>query len=90
MMYPVAMPIYEYKCQGCGLQFEKIVKLNESPNCPTCDSSDLEKLFTVAAVSTSRTRAKSIQTARSRANSVKKEQDVAQREYERKHIEDHH
>ncbi|MGA0935256.1 MAG: FmdB family zinc ribbon protein [Pseudohongiellaceae bacterium] len=84
------MPIYEYKCRNCGNLFEKIVKLNESPDCPECDSSDLEKQFTVAAVSTSKTRAKSFQTARARANSVKKEQDVAQREYERKHLEDHH
>jgi len=84
------MPIYEYKCRNCGNLFEKIVKLNESPDCPDCDSSDLEKQFTVAAVSTSKTRAKSFQTARARANSVKKEQDVAQREYERKHLEDHH
>lgn len=84
------MPIYEYKCCSCGHLFEKIVKLNESPDCPECDSSDLEKQFTVAAVSTSKTRAKSFQTARARANSVKKEQDVAQREYERKHLEDHH
>ena len=84
------MPIYEYKCRNCGNLFEKIVKLNESPDCPECDSSDLEKQFTVAAVSTSTTRAKSFQTARARANSVKKEQDVAQREYERKHLEDHH
>jgi len=84
------MPIYEYKCRNCGNLFEKIVKLNESPDCPECDSSDLEKQFTVAAVSTSKTRTKSFQTARARANSVKKEQDVAQREYERKHLEDHH
>jgi len=84
------MPIYEYKCRNCGNLFEKIVKLNESPDCPDCDSSDLEKQFTVAAVSTSKTRTKSFQTARARANSVKKEQDVAQREYERKHLEDHH
>jgi len=84
------MPIYEYKCLGCDHLFEKIVKLNETPNCPECDSGELEKQFTVASVSTSRTRAKSFQTARARANSVKKEQDVAQAEYERKHIEDHH
>lgn len=84
------MPIYEYKCLGCGHQFEKIVKLSEKPNCPECDSSELEKQFTVAAVSTSKSRAKSFQTARARANNVKKDQDVAQREYERKHIEDHH
>ena len=84
------MPIYEYQCLGCGHRFEKIVKLNETPNCPECDSSDLEKQFTVAAVSTSRTRSKAIQKARARAGAIKKEKDVAQAEYERKVREDHH
>ena len=84
------MPIYEYKCLGCGHLFEKIVKLNETPDCPKCDSNNLEKQFTVAAVSTSKTRAKSFQTARARANSVKQEKDVAQAEYERKVREEHH
>ena len=84
------MPIYEYKCLACGHGFEKIVKLNETPNCPQCDSSDLEKQFTVAAVSTSKSRSKSFQQARARANAVKKEKDVAQAEYERKVREDHH
>ena len=84
------MPIYEYKCLGCGHLFEKIVKLNEAPNCPECDSGELEKQFTVAAVSTSRTRDKSFKTARARASSMKKEKDHAQMEYERKHREDHH
>ena len=84
------MPIYEYKCLACGHLFEKIVKLNESPNCPQCNAAELEKQFTVAAVSTTRSREKSFQKARARAISVKKEQDHAQAEYERKHREDHH
>mgnify|MGYP001056328076 CR=1 FL=1 len=31
------MPIYEYKCQQCGI-FEKMQKINEEPldECPTC------------------------------------------------------
>jgi len=88
-VYSSGMPIYEYICQSCGHQFEKIVKLNESPNCPSCDSSELEKQFTAAAVSTSRSRAKSFQEARGRASKVKKEKDHAQAEYERNYIKDH-
>ncbi len=89
-MYPFAMPIYEYKCRACGRLFEKIVKLNETPNCPGCDSGDLEKQFTVASVSTSKTRSRSVAKARAKAGAIKKEKDVAQAEYERKVREDHH
>ena len=85
------MPIYEYKCSGCGNEFEKIVKLNESPDCPGCGSSEVEKLVTFSAtVSTTRTRARSVAGARARTSEVKKEQDRAHEEYRRKHIEDHH
>jgi putative FmdB family regulatory protein len=84
------MPIYEYKCRACGHLFEKIVKLNEMPNCPECDGSELEKQFTIASVSTSKTRSRSVAKARARAGAVKKEKDVAQAEYERKVREDHH
>lgn len=84
------MPIYEYKCRACDHLFEKIVKLNETPDCPQCGGNDLEKQFTVASVSTSKTRSRSVQKARARASSIKKEKDVAQAEYERKVREDHH
>lgn len=85
------MPIYEYKCQGCGHEFEKIVKIGETPDCPGCNSSKVEKLVTFSAtVSTTRTRSKSVAGARARTSEVKKEQDRAHEEYRRKHIEDHH
>lgn len=83
------MPIYEYQCQACGHRFEKIVKLNETPNCPECGSGELEKQFTMAAVSTSKSRSKSFQKARAKANSIKKEKDHADAEYKRKYYEDH-
>lgn len=89
MVYPVAMPIYEYKCLACGHLFEKLVKLDEKPNCPACDSADLEKQFTMAAVSTTRSRSRNFQKARARAKEVKKEKDHAQAEYERNYIKDH-
>lgn len=83
------MPIYEYKCKACEHHFEKIVKLNEMPNCPSCDSSELEKQFTMAAVSTSKTRSNSFKKARSKAGEIKKEKDHAQAVYERNYIKDH-
>ncbi|PYV90999.1 MAG: FmdB family transcriptional regulator [Acidobacteria bacterium] len=32
------MPIYEYRCEKCGNQFEVIQKISDSPlkTCPTC------------------------------------------------------
>ena len=46
------MPIFEYRCQDCGTQFEKIsyasgVKIL----CKNCSSSRVEKLLSVFAVS---------------------------------------
>ena len=44
------MPIYEYACQGCGSQFEAIVRSSDTPQCPECSSEELEKLLSVFAV----------------------------------------
>ncbi len=31
------MPIYEYRCQACGHEFEKLVRLSDPvPPCPSC------------------------------------------------------
>ncbi len=46
------MPIYEYKCNGCGQQFENLV-FNASEEkavvCRTCASPDVTKLLSVFA-----------------------------------------
>ncbi|MEJ2154839.1 MAG: zinc ribbon domain-containing protein [Desulfobacteraceae bacterium] len=39
------MPIFEYQCEGCGCQFEKLVFGSETPNCPDCNSSKVCKLM---------------------------------------------
>lgn len=44
------MPIFEYHCQDCGHQFEKLVNRNEQPKCPACQGSKLEQLLSVFAV----------------------------------------
>ncbi len=45
------MPIFEYACQGCGQEFETLVRSSSpAPQCPACQGSDLrKKLSTFAA-----------------------------------------
>ena len=39
------MPIYEYLCENCGKELEKIQKISEEPlvDCPECGQSRLRK-----------------------------------------------
>lgn len=40
------MPIYEYRCQNCGERVEVWLRSGgETPHCPNCDSTLLERLF---------------------------------------------
>ena len=46
------MPIFEYICQDCGRDFERIVPRYDSPaDCPHCNSEKVEKQLSVFAVS---------------------------------------
>ncbi|MFH1151436.1 MAG: zinc ribbon domain-containing protein [Actinomycetota bacterium] len=44
------MPIYEYRCKGCGCRFEKLVRADEKVRCPECGKGSLDKLFSVFGV----------------------------------------
>ena len=46
------MPIYEYACQGCGRDFEALVRADTVPECPACHSTDLAKRLSVFATAT--------------------------------------
>lgn len=83
------MPIYEYKCRSCGNEFEKIVRLGETPNCPSCQGAELERQFSAPGISTQKSRSYTHGIARKRADAIRKEQQHAQREYERNYIKDH-
>lgn len=39
------MPIYEFKCEKCGNEFEEIVFGNDCPPCPECESEKTGKLM---------------------------------------------
>ncbi len=45
------MPIYEYHCRECGKDFEIFVRSAQQKLTCSCGSSDLEKKFSVFAVS---------------------------------------
>ena len=67
------MPIYEYRCRACSHPFEALVRVGDAPACPSCATSDLERLVSLFAVDSDGTR----QSARDRsmAKSVKRQHD---------------
>jgi putative FmdB family regulatory protein len=44
------MPIYEYRCSGCGHKLESLQKLADAPlvTCPACGKDTLTKLLSAA------------------------------------------
>ena len=44
------MPIYEYQCQSCGHELEKIQRMSDDPltDCPSCDRPELKRLVSAA------------------------------------------
>ena len=45
------MPIFEYKCDACGEDFEKLVFGNQNIQCPKCGSDTVKKKFSVFGMS---------------------------------------
>lgn len=44
------MPLYEYRCENCGQEFEKMLRFDQSdelPACPICQSADTHKRISV-------------------------------------------
>jgi putative FmdB family regulatory protein len=84
------MPLYEYRCTSCAVEFELLVRTGDTPACPTCHGDKLERLLSQVSVSSEHTRALSFNKAKSRAKLVQRDKNVAQAEYERKHHEEGH
>jgi putative FmdB family regulatory protein len=45
------MPIYEYRCEGCGTRFEELVAASAAtaPPCPACGAADPTRLLSTFA-----------------------------------------
>ncbi len=84
------MPIFDYKCRLCGHEFEQLVRPGCVPEpCPACQGADLEQLLSLPAISTEKSRKRTMGIARKAASEVRREKEHAQREYERNYIKDH-
>jgi len=58
------MPLYEYRCLGCGHQFEVLVmRASDAIACPSCASDTVERMLSMFAVSSEASR----QSSRSKA-----------------------
>lgn len=42
------MPVYTYRCENCGVQFERQQKFSDAPltRCPECNKKTLHKVYT--------------------------------------------
>ncbi len=42
------MPVYTYRCESCGVQFERNQKFSDTPltRCPECGKKSLRKVYT--------------------------------------------
>jgi putative FmdB family regulatory protein len=45
------MPLFEYRCESCGHQFEQLSRAEVAPSCPKCGGGRLEKQLSTFAVS---------------------------------------
>jgi putative FmdB family regulatory protein len=81
------MPIYEYKCRGCGHCFETLVRPPiRTPACPACQSLDMEQLLSAFAASTEQGSKAAFNTARRQTEKGLREQRVAKQQ----EFDDHH
>jgi putative FmdB family regulatory protein len=80
------MPIYEYKCRGCGHYFEYLVlPSSPAPECPSCRHDDLDKLISLCSVSSESTCQANLKSARKKASVEHK--DMMHEEH--KHLHEH-
>lgn len=43
------MPIFNYRCAGCGTEFERLVRSGTQVTCPDCGGRKLDRLMSLTA-----------------------------------------
>ena len=86
----MGVPLYDFRCRGCGEVFEALVRPIAMPACPACAGTDLERLVTGFSFSV---RSGGLSPAARRAvqkqqNAQRRDQAAFQEEIEKKHLDD--
>lgn len=80
------MPLYDYRCQSCGHEFEALVRAGGTPSqCPECHGTELERLLSTFALSTDERRQAAALDSRRRQIAKRKDAIIAEEEYREKH-----
>ena len=80
------MPLYDFRCRGCGHEFEALVRAgDEDPVCPSCKSADIERLLSSFAVSYAEKTEAAARQSRKRQIAARKDALIADEEYRQKH-----
>ena len=82
------MPLYEYKCTGCGHEFEVLIlKASQPVACPSCASASVERLLSMFAVSSDSSRQSNTESAYKYNNKLnaKQEPDKQRVQIDHKH-----
>ncbi|MEJ2541248.1 MAG: zinc ribbon domain-containing protein [Gemmatimonadota bacterium] len=79
------MPIYEYVCDSCTHEFERLVRGSETPACPECGSRELTRKLSLPRVQTEGTRQKGLQAAKRRDKKLGEDRMRERVEYESSH-----
>jgi putative FmdB family regulatory protein len=76
------MPIYEYRCKKCAHEFEALVLPQKpQPECPECQSADLEKLLSGFALSSDGIRQANALKSRQQQVAKRKDKIIADEEH---------
>ena len=84
------MPLFDFRCRGCGEEFEALVRAPVPPVCPACASADLERLlsgfsFSVRSGGLSGAARRAVQ---KQQHAQRRDQAAFQEEIEKKHLDD--
>jgi putative FmdB family regulatory protein len=79
------VPLYDFRCRTCSLVFETLVRAGDTPVCPSCHGTDLERQLPIVAVSTDERRQAAIKQSRRQQIAKRKDAVIAEEEYRQKH-----
>jgi putative FmdB family regulatory protein len=79
------VPLFDFRCKQCGNEFEALIRSGDTPTCPACQSTDLDRQLPTFALSTEERRSAAVKHERKRQIAGRKDALIAEEEYRQKH-----